>query len=98
MEMAVLPAELILDSRQSVESVWRCEKIASIDQLDDANERTEIEALIALIDQRRNELQEEARVLGLRIYADKPRVLASRAEAYWRAWRAEIKHDPIRVG
>ena len=68
------------------------------EQPDDSNDRTEIEAFIALIDQRRNELQEEARVLGLRIYADKPRVFASRAEAYWRAWRAEIKHDPIRVG
>jgi len=68
------------------------------EQLDDSNDRTEIEAFIALIDQRRNELQEEARVLGLRIYADKPRVFASRAEAYWRAWRAEIKDDPIRVG
>ena len=54
--------------------------------------------IATLIDQRRNELQEEARVLGLRIYADKPRAFASRAEAYWRAWRDEIKHDPIRVG
>jgi CHAD domain-containing protein len=69
-----------------------------IKQLEDTNDRTEIEAFVALIDQRRNELQEEARVLGLRIYADKPRAFALRAEAYWRAWRADRKTDPISVG
>lgn len=69
-----------------------------IEQLEDTDDRTEIEAFVALIDQRRNELQEEARVLGLRIYADKPRAFALRAEAYWRAWRAERKNDPIVVG
>lgn len=69
-----------------------------IEQLEVTDDRTEIEAFVALIDQRRNELQEEARVLGLRIYADKPRAFALRAEAYWRAWRAERKTDPIVVG
>lgn len=69
-----------------------------IEQLEDSDDRIEIEAFVALIDQRRNELQEEARVLGLRIYADKPRAFASRAEAYWRAWRTERKTDPIAVG
>ena len=69
-----------------------------IEQLEDTDERTEIEAFVALIDQRRNELQEEARVLGLRIYADKPRAFTSRTGAYWRAWRAERKRDPIVVG
>ena len=69
-----------------------------IEQLEETDERTEIEAFVALIDQRRNELQEQARVLGLRIYADKPRAFAWRAEAYWRAWRAERKTDPIVVG
>lgn len=69
-----------------------------IEQLEDTDDRTEIEAFVALIDQRRNELQEEARVLGLRIYADKPRAFASRTGAYWRAWRAERKSDPIVVG
>ena len=69
-----------------------------IEQLGDSENRTEIEALVALIDQRRNELQLNARVLGLRIYAEKPRSFISRTEAYWQAWRAESKVDPIAAG
>ena len=68
------------------------------EQLEDSDNRTEIEAFVALIDQRRNELQQEAKVLGLRIYADKPRAFALRAEAYWLAWRTERKTDPIVAG
>jgi CHAD domain-containing protein len=65
------------------------------EQLGESENRTEIEALVALIDQRRNELQVSARVLGTRIYAEKPRTFIDRAEAYWRAWRSEVKVDPI---
>lgn len=65
------------------------------EQLKQSEDRTEIEALVALVDQRRNELQVNARVLGTRIYAEKPRTFIDRAEAYWRAWRSEVKVDPI---
>src|SRR6266496_1155676 len=66
-----------------------------LEQLDEADNRTEIEALVALLDQRRKELQLIARILGTRIYAEKPRAFVIRAETYWRAWRAEVKDDPI---
>jgi CHAD domain-containing protein len=65
------------------------------EQLEDSESRTDIEALVALIDQRRNELQVSARVLGTRIYAEKPQTFSGRTEAYWRAWRSEMKVDPI---
>jgi hypothetical protein len=71
------------------------EKIS--EQLDEADNRTEIEALVALLDQRRNELQVVARTLGARIYAEKPRTFVTRTEAYWQAWRSEVKVDPIVV-
>jgi len=72
------------------------EKIS--EQLDEADNRTEIEALVALLDQRRNELQVVARTLGARIYAEKPRTFVTRTEAYWQAWRSEVEVDPIVLG
>jgi CHAD domain-containing protein len=72
------------------------EKIS--EQLDETDNRTEIEALVALLDQRRNELQVIARTLGARIYAEKPRTFVTRTECYWQAWRSEGKVDPIVLG
>src|SRR5258705_2900128 len=69
-----------------------------LEQLEETDNHTEIEALVALIDQRRNELQVVARTLGARIYAEKPRTFVARTEAYWQAWRSEVKIDPIVVG
>jgi CHAD domain-containing protein len=63
-------------------------------QLDD---RTALEALVALIDQRRGELEVEAKPLGARIYADKPGAFVGRLQAYWQAWRAEVRVDPLAV-
>jgi len=68
------------------------------EQLENSENRTDIEALVALVDQRRNELEICARILGARIYADKPRSFAARSEAYWNAWRSEVKNDPIVLG
>jgi len=68
-----------------------------LERLDEADNRTEIEALVALLDQRRNELQVIARTLGARIYSEKPRTFVTRTEAYWQAWRSEVKVDPIVV-
>jgi CHAD domain-containing protein len=61
-------------------------------------EETEIEALVALIDQQRNELQITAKSFGARIYAERPSEFAARVEAYWQAWRSQVKIDPIAAG
>ena len=68
------------------------------EQLDETDNRTEIEAFVALLDQRRNELQVIARTLGARIYAERPRAFVTRTEAYWQAWHSEVKDDPIVLG
>ncbi len=66
-----------------------------LEDSDNSRDRHEDEALMALIDKRRAELQLEARFLGERIYAEKPDVFQSRFHEYWRAWRAEQKIDPL---
>jgi CHAD domain-containing protein len=53
------------------------------------------EALLALIDKRRAELQTEARFLGERIYAEKAGAFESRFHEYWKAWRAEQEINPM---
>ena len=55
------------------------------------------EALIALIDRRRGELQVEAKLLGARVYAEKPRAFSSRLRVYWQAWRSDRYIDPVSV-
>lgn len=51
--------------------------------------RTPVKTMVALIDQRREELQVEAKRLGARMYAEKPSALVRRVEVYWRAWCSE---------
>ena len=66
--------------------------------LNQSNESTnhhEHEALLALIDKRRAELQTQALFLGERIYAEKADVFKSRFHEYWRAWRSEQKTNPM---
>ena len=58
---------------------------------------TQLEALVALIDQRRGRLEVEAQRLGKRIYGEKPNAFVRRFEVYWRAWCAETILDPIAV-
>jgi CHAD domain-containing protein len=62
-----------------------------------SGDRTDLEALIALIDQRRGELQREARRLGQRVYVEKPQAFTGRLGIYWQAWRSEADSDPIAV-
>ena len=69
-----------------------------LEQESNSEDRTEIEALVALVDQRRNELQVDAEVLGARMYAEKPNAFVDRVDVYWGAWRSESKIDPIAVG
>jgi CHAD domain-containing protein len=57
----------------------------------------DIEALIALIDQRRGELQVEAKRLGERVYAEKPRAFAGRLQVYWQAWRSDGHSASVNV-
>jgi hypothetical protein len=49
----------------------------------------DLDPVLALIDHRRAELQNEARFLGLRVYAEKPRAFSRRVHAYWDAGREE---------
>ena len=60
-----------------------------------SGDRTDLEALVALIDQRRGELQVEARLLGERVYVEKPRAFSGRLQVYWQVWRSEGQVDPI---
>lgn len=55
----------------------------------------EDEALMALIDKRRAELQTEARFLGERIYAEKGDAFQNRFHEYWKTWRSEQQVNPI---
>ncbi len=55
-----------------------------------------VEALAALIQRRRTQLQQSARSLGERVYAERPRAFVERIETYWQAWQAGIK-QPISV-
>jgi CHAD domain-containing protein len=48
---------------------------------------SENELVLALIDQRRAKLQEEARVLGAKLYAETPQEFVHRLHGYWRAGR-----------
>jgi CHAD domain-containing protein len=68
-----------------------------LEQTEKAGDRTDLEALVALIDQRRGELQVEARHLGGRVYVEKPRAFTGRLKVYWQAWRVEKHIDPIAV-
>jgi CHAD domain-containing protein len=58
------------------------------------DESPEIETFLALIDQRRAELRVEARLLGKRLYAEKPSAFTARLNTYWDAWRAEPRSKP----
>ena len=62
-----------------------------VTELRSKDNEVEIEALIALIDQRRGELEVQARQLGARIFAETPHAFISRNEAYWKTLRSEAK-------
>jgi len=49
------------------------------------------------VEQRRGEIEVEAKVLDARIYAEKPGAFVGRLQAYWHEWRAEGRVDPIAV-
>jgi CHAD domain-containing protein len=47
--------------------------------------------LIEVIDARRAELLDQARLVGRRLYAEKPKAFERRMRRYWDAWRAEVE-------
>jgi len=47
---------------------------------------TDGQALLPLIDRRREELRQEARAIGERVYRDSPRDFIRRVSAYWHLW------------
>lgn len=53
--------------------------------------------LLALIQRRKLELQTQARFLGQRLYAEKPKAFNKRMRGYWYTWRAEVAQPPIEV-
>jgi len=53
------------------------------------------EAMAELIERRRAQLQQSARLLGERIYAEKPSAFIKRIEAYWQAWRSKGSFEPL---
>jgi CHAD domain-containing protein len=55
--------------------------------------RRDVQALSALIDRRRTQLQAEAASLGARVFAERPPAHGRRLRRYWRAWR----HDAAAV-
>jgi CHAD domain-containing protein len=53
------------------------------------------EVLLALIDRRRAELEQEALLLGRRFFQEGPRPFARRLKGYWQTWRAPAEpHQP----
>jgi CHAD domain-containing protein len=59
---------------------------ASKAKSDDFADAADLDALLALIDRRRRQLQDKARLLGARLYEPKPRRLRARTGKYWRLW------------
>jgi CHAD domain-containing protein len=52
-------------------------------------DRDDAEVLLALIDRRRAELQEEAMPLGERFFQDSPEDFGARLKGYWKTWRTQ---------
>lgn len=54
----------------------------------------DVQALLALLETRRVELQALARPLGERLFAEKKQALAERFRVYWLRWRREQRSEP----
>ena len=67
-----------------------------VQQSDKFSDGKDIEVLVALIDQRHEELQRIAKPLGERIYVEKPKVFVGRLQTYWQAWRSERESGPAK--
>jgi hypothetical protein len=54
----------------------------------------DLETLLALIDRRRVEFTQGARLLGQRFFQDRPRDFGRRLKGYWRVWRQSARTTP----
>jgi CHAD domain-containing protein len=61
------------------------------DRFGDESDR---ELLLALIDRRRAELEQEALMLGRRFFQDSPQDFARPLKGYWKTWRAQPEPEP----
>jgi len=57
-------------------------------------DKTELEALLGLLSRRRLELQQKAKLLGARVFAEEPDALVDRFGAYWTAWETGREIEP----
>ena len=64
------------------------------DQPDQFGDRTD-QVLLALIDQPRIELEEDAFLLGRRFFQDSPSAFARWLKGYWKTWRAKMESPVI---
>lgn len=55
----------------------------------DAFEGKDHDALVAVLDRRRKQLQDKSFVLGARVFEEKPRHFVGRIGQYWQLWRSE---------
>jgi CHAD domain-containing protein len=53
------------------------------------------EVLVALIDRRRDELEQEARLLGGRFFEDSAQDFARRLKGSWKTWRAQVESNEV---
>jgi CHAD domain-containing protein len=53
--------------------------------------KRDIQVLLGLIDRRSAELRVEAKTLGARVFAEKPKAFSRRFRVYWEAWRSEVE-------
>jgi len=68
------------------------------DDPDRFGEHEEREPLLALIDQRRSDLEQVAMRRGARFFKDGPRKFARRLKGYWKAWRnASAREQPAEL-
>jgi CHAD domain-containing protein len=51
--------------------------------------KADVDAVVAFIDHRREQVQAEAFVLGQRLYAERPKAFVARLRRYWKASRAQ---------
>jgi CHAD domain-containing protein len=53
--------------------------------------KRDIQVLLGLIDRRSAELRVEAKTIGARIFAEKPKAFGRRFRIYWEVWRSEVE-------
>jgi CHAD domain-containing protein len=52
-----------------------------------------LQALLGLLTQRQVELRAQAKLLGVRLYAEKPQRFSKRLHSYWNAWRSGVETE-----